>query len=739
MSGPIQTPLPDISIVTSQPVPFPKELTEQEMLSMTVEQLEAYAATVSTSIGLEYSTLQTYRHMQDAIDVSILQSQSTITGYDTDIMSNSIILQTATKIKAELDTKIAGLDATISVHQSSIFGYDTEIGDASRTISSLQMESDQLGKELAESDAAFVSSAKYYSTLYYDYLAKDISYMQHVSSMQAESTFLAAARAEEAASLATYNAALATYTQTSGEVDALVKQSTEIQSSLTQYKMIEANANANLQSTVIAINSLSSLYETSVNTQKYYQAVSTQSAAIEAFTNATALYNEANRMASLYPTQKTFQDAKAIALQQLNRAATEKDTLTEQVTQLQAIVNVSESASYEAILKKYQDTIDLETQNISTFGGRRIEAEAAIVNYSTLYEAAKKDIAVYEENITTYTEQYNSSITGADILMKAAAEDEVVISRKRDVVNRRKIDVENYSRKYKEDVSSFEGYMELSTLKKKEYDSAIIELANFSTFYESTSVAVTRLTSEETALRNTILQNNITIRTQSSLYERELVKQEAFQAMIDASLAAQELAAMQYRETYVRTKKINVQELYNAKVLIEVQNISTQNGTVKASLPAGAPFVPKAVDLNAPELTSALSNVNKINDFLASFNMIYQTYDTRTTSLNGLSTVIGNKQVTLESVLSAKDSLDANPLDTTLQQATTSAVATLAKVQDEIQTAMGNVSIVKNAINSIVQEFNKKYVAVFTAGEIIGQESTISSFLKQGYDSAPKI
>jgi hypothetical protein len=739
MSGPIQPTLPDITIVTSQPVSFPKELTEQEMLSMTVEQLEAYSARVSTSIGWEYSTLQTYQSMQDAIDVSILQSQSTITGYDTDITSNSIILETATKIKGGLDLTIAGLDTTITAHQSSISGYDTEIGSETRTIASLQLESDQLGKELAASDANFVSSAMYYSTLYYDYLAKDLSYIQHVSSIQAESTFLAAALVEEATSLATYTAALATYTQASGEVDALVKQSSEIQSSLTQYKVSETQANANLQSTLIAINSLSTLYETSFNTQKYYQAVSTQGAAIEAFTNATALYNEATRMAGLYPTQKTFQDAKAIALQQLNRAVVDKDALTTQVTNLAAIVNVSQSASYEAILKGYQDTIDMETVNISTFGGRRVEAETSIRNYSTLYESAQKDVAIYQANINTYTAQYNSSIAGADVLTKAAAEDEIVISRKRDVVNRRQIDVDTYglqARKYK---SEFDEYMKISTLKKAEYDAAIIELANYSTFYDSTSVAVTRLTSEETTLRNTILQNTITIRTQSSLYERELVKQEAFQAIIDASLAAQELAAMQYRETYVRTKKINVQELYNTKVLVAVQTISTQNGTVKASLPAGSPFVPKAVDLNAPELTSALSNMNMINDFLASFNTIYQTYDTRATSLNGLSTIIANKQVTLESVLSARDGLDAKPLDTALQQTATSAVAALAKVQGDVQTAVGNASIAKNAIASIVQEFNKKYVAVFSAGEIIGQESTISSFLKQGYDSAPTI
>jgi hypothetical protein len=739
MSGPIQPTLPDITIVTSQPVSFPKELTEQEMLSMTVEQLEAYSARVSTSIGWEYSTLQTYQSMQDAIDVSILQSQSTITGYDTDITSNSIILETATKIKGGLDLTIAGLDTTITAHQSSISGYDTEIGSETSTIASLQLESDQLGKELAASDANFVSSAMYYSTLYYDYLAKDLGYIQHVSSIQAESTFLAAALVEEATSLATYTVALATYTQASGEVDALVKQSSEIQSSLTQYKVSETQANANLQNTLIAINSLSTLYETSFNTQKYYQAVSTQGAAIEAFTNATALYNEATRMAGLYPTQKTFQDAKAIALQQLNRAVVDKDALTTQVTNLAAIVNVSQSASYEAILKGYQDTIDMETVNISTFGGRRVEAETSIRNYSTLYESAQKDVAIYQANINTYTAQYNSSIAGADVLTKAAAEDEIVISRKRDVVNRRQIDVDTYglqARKYK---SEFDEYMKISTLKKAEYDAAIIELANYSTFYDSTSVAVTRLTSEETTLRNTILQNTITIRTQSSLYERELVKQEAFQAIIDASLAAQELAAMQYRETYVRTKKINVQELYNTKVLVAVQTISTQNGTVKASLPAGSPFVPKAVDLNAPELTSALSNMNMINDFLASFNTIYQTYDTRATSLNGLSTIIANKQVTLESVLSARDGLDAKPLDTALQQTATSAVAALAKVQGDVQTAVGNASIAKNAIASIVQEFNKKYVAVFSAGEIIGQESTISSFLKQGYDSAPTI
>lgn len=740
MSGPnVAPPIPDISILSTQPVPFPKELTEAEMMSMTIEELEAYSAKVSTSIGLEYSTLQSYQAIQDAIDRSVLQSQSTIAGIDTELVQNEIVLGTAKTRKRDLDTEIAVLDTAIVSYTSTIAGLDIEIADTDKTISSLQLESDTLATELAASDAAFTKAASAYSTLVYDYIAKEATYQQQLSSIQAESTFLSAALVEEAETLAIYNSTVGSYTQLSGEVDALTKQSTEIQSSLTQFKVIETQAIANLQSTTIAINSLSSLYETSLTMQAYYQAVSTQSAAIEAFTNASALFTQASRNVDLYPTQKIYQDAKTLAQNQLNTAAVEKNRTTAAVQQLQALVNVSQSDSYEAILKGYQDTIDLETLNVSTFSGRRLEAETDIRRFSTLFDSAQADIAMYNSSISTFSAQYNSSITGANLLTLAAASFDSTVTGQQTILNRLDAEIRNFSTIYEQEISSFNGYINVSTQKKAEFDQAVIDLRNFSTFFESTSVALVSLTAEETRLRGVITSNDNVIKAQSTVYEREMVKQEAFQSIIEISLAEQELAAMQYRETFARAKKIAVQELYNTRVLQAVQAVSTQNGTTRATLPAGAPFVPAAVDMNRSDLKQAFGTVTSINTFISNFTAIYDAYSTQIAQLADLSTTITDKSVALETIFTARTALDAAPTDTTRQTSLTTANASLSAVQGRINTVKSNVATAKSSVQQMIQSFSTAYTSLFTGAEIIAQSSTISSFLEAGHKSAVTI
>jgi hypothetical protein len=237
--------------------------------------------------------------------------------------------------------------------------------------------------------------------------------------------------------------------------------------------------------------------------------------------------------------------------------------------------------------------------------------------------------------------------------------------------------------------------------------------------------------------------NDAILKTQSSFYERELVKQEAFQAMLAASLTAQELAAMQYRETYVRTKKLYVQELYNAQMLIEVQNISTQNGQARAALAPGAAFVPRAVDLNTPTLLNTQTSVNTIQAFLNTFDGIYKAYDTQITTLNAMSTFIDGKRIALEkAILFNEDPVKyeqtyPRPKVTTglpLKPAAAS-VADLNAAQSNINTQAGYLTQTATSIKTMIDTFSKTYEAIFAPDERIAHISTISSFLEAGYKS----
>jgi archaellum component FlaC len=695
------------------------------MMSMTMEDLEAYSARISTSIGLEYSTLQSYQALQDSFNKSILQSESSIRGYDNEIADTEVIVTVAKKRKAEVDNEIAGLDRMIAERSSTIAGLDTEITDVDTTIGALTAESEELARALAASDAKFKQEAEVYSTLVYDYIAKEMTYTQQISSIQGESTFLAQAYVDEAAATAAFQQASEIYTGISAEVDTLTTQAEEIQARLIQARAEETTA----------MNSLSSLYETSLNTQRYYQAVSTQSAKIEFYTKAMGLYNETARMADMYPTQKTYQDAKSIAMQQLNRAVSEKDQATQVVTELQALVNVSQTTSYEAILKSYQDMIDMEAGNVSTFSTRRRMAEESAESYRQKKEEADRDVAIYEQNIAIYQAQYASSIEGERVLRISAQADDSAILAQQTVINGLDAQLQAYSTLYEEETSSFIGYNAIVAEKNKEYEQAVQDLTNYSTFYDSTSIALDLLKEEESRLKTLVDTNTMIVRTQSTIYEREVLNQQRYQTLIEISLAEQELAAMQYRETYARAKKLAIQEGFNLKILEEVQATSTLNGTTKASLAAGTTFTPIAMNMNTPTLATEKGRLDSINAFITSFTAVYAAYTTQLTQLGAVSTAIADKGVALEAVFSARTALDSTGTKED-EESLTKATLSLETVNGTIVTTEGSVATAKNSLQQTIQSFQAAYTSLFPADEIIAHDSTISSFLQSGFNSA---
>jgi hypothetical protein len=106
------------------------------MMGMTIEDLEAYAAELKSSIDFEYSTLTSYTKMQDAYALSIFDSQSTISGLDIEINTNTIVYDAAVSRKKQLDIEISAIDVYIGDQVSTMSGLDIEITDTDGLISS---------------------------------------------------------------------------------------------------------------------------------------------------------------------------------------------------------------------------------------------------------------------------------------------------------------------------------------------------------------------------------------------------------------------------------------------------------------------------------------------------------------------------------------------------------------------------------------------------------------------------
>jgi hypothetical protein len=747
MSGPIPPSLPDTSIVTEKSIPFPRELTEKEMMGMTIEELEAYSEELKSSIDLEYSTLTSYTKMQDTYTLSIDESQSTISGLDREINTNTIVYDGAVARKGQLDREIHDIDTYIISTISTVSGLDVEIETTDGVIRALYGESSTLTLELEASDAKFKQDAQNYSTLFYTYLAKQLAYDQNLSSIKGESTILESAKILESESYHVYQSTFNSYTSISREVSTLIDESFALQSSLTAYQTLETHAQRDLTSTIIAIESLSSLYETSLVTQRYYQAISTQSWAIESYNSTLGLYNEAVRQAEMYPSD-TAQQAKRMAEGQLQKKLEEKEKIDTAVSQLQTNVADSQNAAYEALLKSYTDTIDSESRNVSTFSARRMSSENELRSYSTTYEQSLLDISTLTGNIRTFSTFYESSLTGAVKLeVDAARLYDSTISTNQSFLSIYSQLISAETAKYNSSLSSFQGYSTIQINEASTFSSFFLQLQAVSSLYESTNSAVTKLTNDHTSRRTQAESTFTALMAESTTFESVYIQQEVFQALIDQSLVQQELAALQFQETYARAKRIAVGEAYNVAILQEVQNVSSLNGLAKARAPPDTPIELRSVNMNSELIQQASNQIQMINTFINSYKNLYDTYDTHLQQMSSLSTAVGEKQNAVNNLATINETVQNQIYKSTTGSVTsppTPANLTLyTQRTTEYQTKKGaadtsrtSVETMRRTLNETIQTYRQTYQSIFTATEQQEHETTISSFLIAGYNSA---
>ncbi len=714
---------------------------------MTIEDLEAYAEELKTSIDFEYSTLTSYTKMQDAYALSIFDSQSTISGLDIEINTNTIVYNAAVARKTQLDTEIAAIDVYIADQVSTMSGLDIEITDTDDLISSLRGESSTLTLELEASDLKFKEDAQNYSSLVYTYLAKQAAYDENVSSIRGESTLLESAKVMEAESYAVYKSTFDSYVDLSREVSTLIDQSFTIQSKLSEYRTIETNAETNLISTVNAITSISSLYEASLITQQHNQALSTLAAATTAYTAADGLLQEATRVLEEAPGDTTRQQAKSLAEEQVRRKRTEQIAAEEVVPRIAESRGLAENAAYEALLKSYNNTIDLESRNVSTFSARRMTAENELNSYSTTYEQSLIDIRTLTENIKTFSTFYESSLTGAATLESNARTYDSTISTNQSFVSIYTQLILAETGKYESSLSSFQGYSTIKFDETSSFNSYAEQLQAVSTLFESTNSAVLRLTSDFSTRRTEAESTFTALMAESTTFESVFIQQEVFQALIEQSLVQQELAALQYQETYARAKRIAVGEAYNVAILEEVQNVSSLNGLARASAGPDAPIQLRSVNMNSELIQQASQRIQTLNAFINSYTDIYSVYDAQIQNMSSLSTAVGNKQTAVNTLAQRNEALlDQIYKSTTGSRSMVpdSAVITAYNQGNaafrtrlgEADTARGKVQTARDSINTIIQTYRQTYESIFTPTERLEHETTISSFLIAGYQQA---
>ena len=711
------------------------QLSDDELQNMDLSSLQAYSDQVSAVIAQEFSAIADAQAVQSQYDYLILTSQSTINGLGYEITANSNLIISSDMQAAEITKSNIILDSNIARYTSTISGHNKTIQNADIQMSSLMAESASITSALAESDKNFVSSATYYSSLYTIFAGKDLAYQAGISNIITTSTLLSNAIITQKKSYDNWQTSSAYTTARSLELSSLNISSFAIQSTLTQYKINEVNAIKNLTSTIDGVTAVSSLYATSIVNQQYYQSLSSQSGVLDLYTAAYSTFQTASALSNASPGNTLVTAAATMAQQRLSTLTVAKGQVTDQTTKLQARVANAVTDTYNVQLTAAQAAVQLEINNINTFMGYANSSIAAVTYYSTQYETTNMQVLSSMAAIKTYSSLYESSVIGSNSFMALVIKDSAAIATQQAMVDSISYSISSLNDEYIEYVSSYNGWMSYSTTMKKEVETATTDLITYSSLYESTNKAIADFTQQRSEVSKKISDNDIVVKTQSTIFEAEQINSLLYQNQIQTSFNAEETAVFQYRETYVRQNLLSQQQYYDACVLQEVQNTSSQNGLLKVAAKGGA-FVEIPINTNTNIINTANSNKGTVEGFLNTFATIYSNYATQKANLETVNASLIAQQATFPSVTNAANAFMTDP---TQGQAFSNAQAAFIGKQAITQSLQSKVALTQAQINTAKIAFMQTYNRVFQSSDIFNNESTISSFLIQGFLSAVKV
>lgn len=711
------------------------QLSEEKIKQMSLADLKSYSFTVSTVIAEKTADIQKVKDVQSQYEYLILNSESTITAYNYEILQTDNAIMAKTVQKKKIQDQNIEYDSTIRFYTARVDEQNKIIDDSVLNISSLTRESSELDKYIEETNSGYVSSAVGYSSLYMVYTAKDIIYQKCVKDINETRVGLSNSIIQEAVSFKMFEDSTQAVQKKRKEVEDIYLEGTQIQSTLSEYKIQETNLAAALVSTNVGIAALSSLYETAVLNQEYYQLLSTQSGFMGSFTTAKVVYETALSRSQADPLNTSLQTATSMAQQRLSAVNTTKIQADVRVTAAQKIVNGATNDSYAISLAAAEGAIQLELQNSSTFQGYKDFSIRQVTYFSTLYEKAGRDIVSSIGVVETYNKFYNSSITGSNALMTIINNDISSIAGEQATIDALSLTISSLYNQHSEYTSTYSGHMVYSSLMKKKVQDATANISLYTSLYASTSAEVSvkskRLDDTERAISNNITEIN----TMSSILEMEKINVMKYQRDVAASFNIEELSAYKYRETFVRLRKAEAQRYYEACVLDQVQKTSTQNAKLK--LQAGnTPFTLTPININTESINLAYTNITTIDSFLNTFSDIYTNYSIQNLNLDAMSTSINNKQNEYSSFVAYSNRLRIDPTNDTLIQTVLASKRSLTNIDYTTNQNLNNIALTQNQINTAKDKFLVTYRNIFFYNEIIENENVISSFLMKGFNSA---
>ena len=683
---------------------------------------------VSTTAGNENSTIIANQKILNQYTIASQLSQSTIEGLNNRITMNKAAIYASQQQRVILSEETTNYISSISKYTNIIQGQKEFIQQGTSTIQNYSLQISTGYSSIAYNTSTFNSSAIAYSTAYYTYLGWNSlvdSQTVTLSAQKDKVSNLVIAQRAASKNLAESNTILQ---KKSSDLSTLTSRALNLQSILTKQRIVEATAMANYNSTANTLSTLSSTYNAAVANNKYAIALSTQNtlenaytAALASFTRADILYNNASG------PQGILLQARSMALSALQTAEVNKGEAASTTSTLKSIAGIANNDLYTTMLSGLQQNLTNNLRLANTFMNYKLSSLDAVVKWSTVYEASKIDIMNYKSQLTLYSSFYESSIQGGSTLLGLAQQNQSTVTGKNAQANAVNATISILNTNYDKYMSTYNGYITVSSMYNKEFIEYTNNISTVSSQYYSTNMAVNTLNIEYNNMVVENLTNAAMLFAKSSILNTQKITLATYDTQIKNNVNALEITGYNYKETFTRAKAIVIQNEYQGKVLQAIEYASTLTREQNLTTPLAA-------DLTTFGIPETYKTLDSINTFLNNFTKVYDAYNNQATTIAGLSTSISyqaNSWSTLNIYNSAY--FYKTSTDPTLINKVNAASEDFSMKQDTVSDLLKTYNSGQNKIKIVKENFSTAYSSIFTAADIIGHESTISSFIISGY------
>jgi len=727
--------------------------TEAELKKMDVSSLMLLGSTLSTSIALETSTLITNQQILGIYSVLKQLSQSTIDGLDTETSLNTSLIDSYTQYEAYLDGVSTAYISTMNEYDRELADLLKMINEYNSSLSSYTTDYDVSVSSLEKENNDFVISAVNYSSLYYTYLGYQVQYISSADGLSIIDNELSSIMLKEEASYRALQESTMRWSSLSGILSSLYTDRTNIGSTLRQYRIEESEASLNYASTSAAYSTISSIYAASVANEIYAQALSTATQketdyanALEQFQAADLIYTDSIPQGTTPVLSGPVQGnsalwaARSMSEQLLQKTRAEKIAAENATATLLNLAGLANTSAYDAMLLGYDALIYEYAKSEMNFKNYKLSSLEQVARFSSIYDQSIIDINNYSEQFSTYSSFYLSSMIGASTLLGYSEIDASTIAGDLFLYNALSWSIKSLTEQYNISVSSYESTITASTLYAYQYASTMSNVDMYTRYYNSTKTAVDRLTDELYGSGALLTIYNNTIFTNSSILNREILNSKIYDTQVKGFINLQDESMYEYRETYCRSQREFYQYNYESNVFVAVQLAQNITASNQSRAAPGTTVTPIAADLTVPAVSNSYSLLKSINTFLTSFGDIYMTFDNQANNVNNLSTSIANEGAALSTVdFYTKAQYFGTPVINNIGKFITNSCGDLANAQNSTTTLLTTFGATQSMIDEKKVKLLSSLKQYFSPGDLVNQETTISSFLIQSIAEANTI